>query len=105
MEVLATDGDNRTPEAVRFDAISEQVREAVLAVRELAEMQRSNHGTVQTVIHKTEGMGAWGSAAVTACFFTFLGLILFAIWVVPNINSLQAWSDIYRQRIQNLEKK
>lgn len=62
-------------------------------------------GNVQTVIHKSAGIGAWGAAAVTACFMTFMGMILLAIVVIPELHDLKAWSDIYRSKIYALEKK
>lgn len=60
---------------------------------------------VQTVIHRTEGMGPWGAAAVTACMFTFLGLILFALWAVPEIHDLKAWVSVHTTKINSLESR
>jgi class 3 adenylate cyclase len=92
--------DDRDPSTVRMDLLVDQVN-ALLG--RMDEVIRHDHGTTQTVIHKTAGMGAWGAAAVTACMFTFLGLILFALVVLPTLHDLQAWQDIMRQRISRIE--
>lgn len=55
--------------------------------------------TQQTVIHKTEGMSHWASAAVVACFATWFALILFAM----EIHDLRAWRDIHAGKISKLE--
>jgi hypothetical protein len=81
----------------------EEVRSLTAAVRDL--VNRDTNTNTTTVIHKTAGMGHWGAAAVTACFLTFLGLILFAMVVIPELHDLKAWSDIYRSKIYTLEKK
>ncbi len=92
--------DERDPTTVRMDLLVDQVN-ALLG--RMDEVLRHDRGNVQTVIHKTAGMGAWGSAAVTACMFTFLGLILLAVVVVPEVHDLRAWNDIIRAKISRLE--
>lgn len=59
----------------------------------------------QTVVHQHSGMSTWGAVAVTSCIFTFLGLILFSLVVIPELHDLKAWSDVYRSKIYALEKK
>jgi hypothetical protein len=92
------------PTTVKIDVLIDTVSALCSRLDEYSKTD-SSHNNHQTVIHKSEGMTAWGAAAVAACFFTFLGLILFAIIILPDIHDLQAWSDIYRQRITALEKK
>lgn len=92
--------DDRDASTVRMDLLVDQVN--VLLSR-MDEVIRHDHGNTQTVIHKTAGMGAWGAAAVTACMFTFLGLILFALVVLPTLHDLQAWQDVIRGKVSKLE--
>lgn len=67
-------------------------------------IEQSQQGsTSQTVIHKTAGMGAWGAAAVTACFMTFLAMIIITIFAVHEMHDLRAWSDTYRAQIATLK--
>lgn len=93
------EADDRDPDTVRFDLLVDQVN--TLCAKMDAAMEARGNNT-QTVIHKTAGMGPWAAAAVTACFFTFLGLILLAMLILPDIHDLKAWSDIYRTRIQEI---
>jgi len=100
--------DPRGPTQVTFDAIADQVRENSVVVSRLETvvekfLQLHEGRNTQTVIHKTEGMGAWGAAAVTACFFTMLALVLFALVVLPDLHDIKAWQDIMRQKISKLE--
>ena len=92
------EADDRDPDTVRFDLLVDQVNALVGKVDAVID----RGGNTQTVIHKTAGMGPWAAAAVTACFFTFLGLILLAMLILPDIHDLKAWSDIYRTRIQEI---
>lgn len=62
-------------------------------------LQSTRTGNTQTVIHKTEGMGAWGAAAVTACFCTWFGLVL----LMFDLHDLRAWVDTYRAQIAQLQ--
>lgn len=93
------EADDRDPDTVRFDLLVDQVN--ALVGKMDAVIDRG--GNTQTVIHKTAGMGPWAAAAVTACFFTFLGLILLAVVILPDLHDLQAWQDIMRQKIAKLE--
>lgn len=97
-EAAGTD-DFRSAEQMRYDAICDQVREVTQLVKVVIE-KVPQHGAVQTVIHRNEGMGAWGAAAVTACFLTYLTLIIFAIWSIFQINNLWAWKDIHAGKIE-----
>jgi len=92
--------DDRDPSTVRMDLLVDQVN-ALLG--RMDDVLRHDHGNTQTVIHKTAGMGPWGAAAVTACMFTFLGLILFALVVLPTLHDLQAWQDVIRGKVSKLE--
>ncbi len=94
------EADDRDPDTVRFDLLVDQVN--TLCAKMAAAMEARGNNT-QTVIHKTAGMGPWAAAAVTACFFTFLGLILLAVVILPDLHDLQAWQDIMRQKIAKLE--
>lgn len=94
------EADDRDPDTVRFDLLVDQVNALVGKMDAVIETRGSN---TQTVIHKTAGMGPWAAAAVTACFFTFLGLILLAVVILPDLHDLQAWQDIMRQKIAKLE--
>lgn len=92
--------DDRDPATVRTDLLVDQVNALISKFDEVLQQDR---GHTQTVIHKTAGMGAWGAAAVTACMFTFLGLILLAIVIVPEVHDLRAWNDINRAKIARIE--
>lgn len=87
------------------DLVQVAVRIDKLVDRMDAFLDHQQGGNVQTVIHKSTGIGPWGAAAVTACFMTFLGMILLAIVVIPELHDLKAWSDIYRSKIYALEKR
>lgn len=100
--------DGIDPAITRADLAIEQVNQlcenidqAMAEFRELAKT-RGNSQTVE-VTHKTAGLGPWAAAAVTACFFTFLGLILLAVIILPDLHDLQAWQDIMRSKIAKLE--
>lgn len=92
--------DSRDESTVRMDLLVDQVN---LLLSRMDEVIRHDHGNTQTVIHKTAGMGPWGAAAVTACMFTFLGLILLAVVMIPDLHDLRAWNDINRAKIARLE--
>lgn len=93
--------DDRDPGTVRMDLLVDQVN-ALLG--RMDDVLRQDRSQTQTVIHRTAGMGPWGAAAVTACMFTFLGLILLAVVVVPEVHDLRAWNDIIRAKIAGIEK-
>ena len=94
--------DERDAETVRMDLLVDQVN-ALLG--KMDEVLKADRGNTQTVIHKTAGMGPWGAAAVTACMFTFLGLIGLAVVLIPELHDLRAWNDINRAKIARLEAK
>jgi hypothetical protein len=93
--------DDRDPSTRRVDLLVDQVNLLCSKFDEMIE--RAPPGQIVTVTHRTHGIGAWTAAAVTACFFTFLGLILVAIMLVPDVHDLQAWSDILRSKVARLE--
>lgn len=95
-------GDDRDPDTVRFDLLVDQVNTLCAKMDAAMEAKGNNTAGDVTVVHKTAGMGPWAAAAVTACFFTFLGLILLAMLILPDLHDLKAWSDIYRTRIQEI---
>ncbi len=102
----APEYDPRKPQDVSYDAIADQVREATYLVRDVAEMVReslSRSGNTQTVIHKTEGMGAIGIVCASICVACVLFLILGAILIVPELHDLKAWQDINRKDIARLQ--
>lgn len=68
-------------------------------------VEAASTGNVTTVIHKTQGMGNWGAAAVVACFATWFALILFGVWVYFQVSNLWAWKDIHNAKISVLEGK
>lgn len=93
--------DERDPDTVKVDLLVDQVNALLTKMDQV--MERGHQS--QTVIHKSEGMGAWGAAAVTACCFTFLGLILFAFIVLPDVHDLKAYQQNHEKRINKLESK
>lgn len=94
--------DARTSDQIRYDAICDQVVEATRLVRLLSErLEKLPGGQVQTVIHKTAGTGPFVVAAIVACFATWIGLLVLALWE----SNLWAWKDIHDHRISVLEAK
>jgi hypothetical protein len=98
---MRTDGDERDPATVRVDLVVDQVNALCAKIDQY--MDRAPPGQNVHVTHRTPGMSAGMAAAVTACFFTFLGLILLAIVLIPDVHDLQAWSDILRAKVAKLE--
>jgi len=97
------EGDSTTRADLAIDMVNQLCAKVDVSMEEFRELVKARaNGNTQTVIHKTAGLGPWGAAAVTACFFTFLGLILLAIMILPDLHDLKAWSDIYRTRIQEI---
>jgi hypothetical protein len=97
--------DGRTLEQVRYDAMSDKVHDAADTVLELAKLVKelAHGGTTNTVIHKTEGMGAVGILCACVCVFCALFIILGAVMIVPEIHDLRAWQDINRKDIARLQ--
>ena len=98
----------RTPEQIRYDATADQIRETAQVAREVADMVRelvSNgaHGNVQTVIHKTQGMGVVGVICATICVMCIVVLILGAIIFVPDIHDLNAWVGVFGRDIEHVK--
>lgn len=96
--------DERDPETVKVDLLVDQVNSLLSKMDAVLENRGNNSQTVE-VTHKTAGMGPWAAAAVTACFFTFLGLILLAILILPDLHDMKAWQDVMRQKITRLEAR
>ena len=98
--------DWRSEDVRKLDLMVDQVGDLARSVKELVERVPpavSAAPQTQTVIHKTQGMGAWGAAGVVACFFTYLTLIVLAIIFVPTIHDLLAWQDILRKDVARLQ--
>lgn len=62
---------------------------------------RAENSQTQVVIHKQAGPGGLLAAAITACFASWIALILFAM----EIHDLRAWRDIHQNHINALEAK
>lgn len=60
---------------------------------------------VQTVIYRHAGVGGLNAAAIVACFATWLGLIVFALYAIPELHDLRAWRDIHSNDIATLKAK
>jgi hypothetical protein len=83
----------------QIDLLLDQMVDLSGIVKEIA----SSRGQSQTVVHKTQGIGGWASAAVVACFATWVVIILSAIYFVPTLHDLNAWEQILNTRITKLE--
>lgn len=81
-----------------------QIDRLVERIDQLIESQQQG-GNTQTLVHKTEGVTPWVSAAVTACFMTYFALILVSVWAFFQINNLWAWKDVHAAKIAVLEAK
>ena len=89
----------------KVDGIIETAAKIELAAAafERAEMALRGNSAVQTVVHRSEGPGPLLAAAITVCFCTILGLILFADWISPEIHDLKACEDILRKEVAQLK--
>lgn len=56
-----------------------------------------------SAVIKVDNGGIGYGAAVTACVFTMLSLMLFAIWAIPSIRDLNAYQDMYGKKINTIE--
>lgn len=83
----------------------DDVETLTIEVRNLTNELRQQrlNGNVQTLIVKNQGLGSWTAAAVTACFLTYLSLLLFAAYILPEIHDLGAWKDIHSAKIASKE--
>lgn len=90
----------------------EHKNEAAVKINEVLERIRdvanSSGNNTQTIVH--QGLGAWGPAAITACFSTLMLMLLMSIIFVyllgqqqRQIGDLQAWKDIHAAKIARLE--
>lgn len=104
MERPAED-DSTTRADLAIDMVNQLCAKVDVSMEEFRELVKQRGGNTQKfeATVKTAGMGPWAAAAVTACFFTFLGLILLAVVILPDLHDLQAWQDIMRQKIAKLE--
>lgn len=86
------------------EALTDDVRILTGEIRTLVQaISDTDRGSVQRVVYRVEGMGAWGAAAVCACFLTYLSLLLFAGWTYFQVNNLWAWKDAHAGKIARLE--
>jgi hypothetical protein len=101
--------DTRSDDAVRFDAFVDEVRDSAAEVRALVvalqEWKSHDHGTTQTVIHKTEGISGVVGAAIALGFCSMLMLLGMLVWIVPIVHDLQAWEQVHQARILAIENK
>jgi len=106
--------DWRSEDVRKLDLMVDQVGDLAKAVKELVERgsPASLAPHTQTIIHKTQGMGAWGAAAVTACFMTMLVFVVFMVVyekdqgkIDGRLRDLDAWRGIHSTKIQALESK
>lgn len=95
---------------VKIDLLVDQV--TLLVGRMDAVLKHDGNTNTTTVVHKTEGVSIWSAAAVTACFMTFLALLLFARQVDRSeermqneIRDLKAWEQVHQSKISFLELK
>lgn len=73
---------------------------------EISERLVSKDTSTQVVhIHKTEGVTNWGTAAIVACFCTWLFIIVFSVIIVADIHDIKAWSDINKNDIATIKGK
>ncbi|HKS95553.1 MAG TPA: hypothetical protein VJV74_05400 [Terriglobia bacterium] len=89
------------------DPLAEKIDQLTARVGELVKLlaEDQGRGHVQKVIHQTQGMGAWGAAAVTACFFTSLMLIGLSIVVIPDLHDLKAWESIFGRDLAAIKQQ
>ena len=87
----------------KVDILFDNMVELTAQVRRVCEVTEGRN--VQTVIHKSTGMGPWGAAAVVACFATWIMMLMFGLWSVFQINNLWAWKDVHASKIAVLEGK
>lgn len=87
------------------DEVIDELRRTNEAVVGLVEEIRQRGGITQTIIHKSEGMGAWGAGAVAACFCTYLALIIFAVWTIFQVNNLTAWENVYGRDLAAMKQQ
>ena len=102
------DDDPRTEREREYDAIVDLLRQSADQVHALSDLVRTTierGGSTQTVIHKTEGMGAVGIFCAVVCVCCVLFVILGEVVVVPEINDLRAWRDIHQNHISAIEAR
>lgn len=91
--------------AEEIDLIQVTMAVQKLTDRMDAYLDHQTTANTNTVIHKTEGVGTWVAAAITACFMTYLALILMGVWTFFQVNDLRAWRDVHAAKIAVLEGK
>ena len=102
------DDDPRTEREREYDAIVDLLRQSADQVHALSDLVRTTierGGSTQTVIHKTEGMGAVGIFCAVVCVCCVLFVILGAVMIVPEIHDLRAWRDIHQNHISAIEAR
>jgi len=105
--------DWRSEDVRKLDLMVDQVGDLARSVKELVERvppAASQAPHTQTIIHKTQGMGAWGSAAVTACFMTMLVFVVFMVVyekdqgkIDGRLRDLDAWRGVHSNDIGALK--
>lgn len=109
------DDDPRTEEQRRYDAICDQVAEATRLVRELAAII-PRAGQTQTVIHKTQGLGAAGIVCAAICVLCVLFVavefnrqntdtIKTQAVIDGRLRDLDAWRGVHSNDIAALKAK
>lgn len=90
-----------------MDDVADEVRRLTVQIRalvsELADHERDKNHI--EVTHTQVGMGNWAAAAVTACFMTYLALILFGVWTIFQVNDLKAWSSVYGRDLAGMKNE
>lgn len=86
------------PDEVDLVQVATAVERLVTRMDTYLDNQQTSAQTT-TVIHRTAGVGPWAAAAITACFFTAIMLVGFAMIVLPELHDHKAWIDLYRGQI------
>lgn len=97
MATVAVDSDAILDYTSKIDALVDRI-DALL------DYQQNGKNAI-TVTHTQTGLGAWGAAAVTACFFSTLIVIALAIVIIPEIHDLRAWQTIFGRDISAMKQQ
>lgn len=86
-----------------LDHYAEQIDNLVGRLDSLIELQQSRNHFVVT--NKQEGATGLVAAAITACFLTYLSLIIFAVWNVIQISNLVSWEGVYGRELSAVKQQ
>jgi hypothetical protein len=86
-----------------LDHYAERIDSLVDRLDSLIEMQASRNHFVVT--NKQEGATGLVAAAITACFLTYLSLIIFAVWNVIQISNLVSWEGVYGRDLSAIKQQ